>query len=330
MEQVPAPTDRASNVVPLHVAGELPIPLEDLVEQAVRIALGLVTISTEALAQAVAETLGGSASRTEEPGEHGGRLTLPLLVGAAFGVTVGVARWAARATTTLVRTGELALSPLTTSVPFQDGIRRLSSQLDSQDARWREERPREEAAAEAFVRLLVPQVVDAALDQVDIDRLVAERVNVEQVIDRVDLNAVVERVDLDAVVERVDIDRILERVDLGAVVQRIPLDEVVARIDLDDIVARVDLERVVDRIDVDAVAAKLDVEAVVRRLDLAAIAQEVVDELDLPEIIREAMGSMTGETVGGIRVQSMNADRAISGLVDRLLRRSSADKETPD
>jgi len=88
----------------------------------------------------------------------------------------------------------------------------------------------------------------------------------------------------------------------------------------------------VDRIDVDAVAAKLDVEAVVRRLDLAAIAREVVDELDLPEIIRESMGSMTGETVGGIRVQSMNADRAISRLVDRLLQRSQADPdaETPD
>jgi hypothetical protein len=34
---------------------------------------------------------------------------------------------------------------------------------------------------------------------------------------------------------------------------------------------------------------------------------------------------MTTETVGGIRVQSMNADRAISRLVERLLRRSTDD-----
>jgi len=329
-QQHEAPTD-PSNVVPLRVAGELPLPLEELVEQALRIALGLVTLSADALSEAVAKTLGGQAP--QEPGDAAGSgASLPLLAGAAMGLAVGVARWGARATTTLIRTGEIVFSPVTTSVPFRDGMRRLSAELGALDARWREERPREEAAAESFIRLLVPQVVDAALDQVDVNRIVAERVNVEEVVELVDLDAVVARVDLNAVVEQVDLDRILERVDLSAVVDRLPLDEVIARTDVDDIVARVDLERVVDRIDVDAVAAKLDVEAVVRRLDLAAIAREVVDELDLPEIIRESMGSMTGETVGGIRVQSMNADRAISRLVDRLLQRSQADPdaETPD
>jgi len=290
VDQHPARDEDASNVVPLRVAGELPLPLEQLVEQAFRIALGLVTISADALADAVAQTLGGSGPRPDEPAQ-GARPSLPLLAGAAIGVAVGAARWSARAATTLVRTGEIIVSPVTSSVPFRDGMRQLGAELDVLDALWRSERPRDEQAAEAFVRLLVPQVVDAALDQVDIDRIVAERVDVERVVDRVDL------------------------------------DVVVARIDLDEIVARVDLERVVDRIDVDAVAAKLDVEAVVRRLDLAAIASEVVDELDLPEIIRESMGSMTTETVGGIRVQSMNADRAISRLVDRVLQRHAHDDQ---
>ena len=329
-QQHAAPTD-PSNVVPLRVAGELPLPLEELVEQALRIALGLVTLSADALSEVVAKTLGGQAPA--EPGGAGGSAaSLPLLAGAAMGLAVGVARWGARATTTVIRTGEIVFSPVTTSVPFRDGMRRLGAKLGALDARWREERPREEDAAQAFVRLLVPQIAEAVLDQVDLNAIVAERVDVDRVVEGVDLDAVVARVDLDAVVARVDLDRILERVDLGAVVDRIPLDDVVAQIDVDDIVARVDLERVVDRIDVDAVAAKLDIEAVVRRLDLAAIAREVVDELDLPEIIRESMGSMTGETVGGIRVQSMNADRAISSLVDRLLRRSQADPdaETPD
>ncbi|HET7236356.1 MAG TPA: hypothetical protein VFK59_07985 [Actinomycetota bacterium] len=322
MEQQPVAPDN-TNVVPLRVAGEFPPSLEELVEQGFRIALGLVTLSTEALTEAVARTLGGPGPRPEQARAEASSPSagLPLLAGAAFGVAAGTIRWSARTATTLVRTGELVLSPVTTSAPFRDAMRRLGSGLDSLDSRWREERPREEEAAAAFLRTLVPEVVDAVLDQVDIDEVVAQRV---------DLDRVVARVDLDEVVARVDIDRVIERVDLSELVERIPLDDVVARIDLDDIVARVDLERVVDRIDVDAVAAKLDVEAVVRRLDLVAIAREVVDELDLPEIIRESMGSMTTETVGGIRVQSMNADRAISRLVDRVLQRRGPGETGPE
>jgi hypothetical protein len=323
MDHQPIASDTASNVVPLRVAGEFPPSVEELVEQAVRIGLGLVTLSTEVLTEAVSRTLGAVGPRPEEatgevPSPTAG---LPLLAGAALGVATTAVRWGAHAATTIVRTGDLALSPVTTSAPFKDAMRRLGSQLDSLDARWRDERPREEEAAAAFLRTLVPEIVDALLDQVDLDELVARRV---------DLDRVVARVDLDEAVARVDIDRILERVDLGAVVGRIPLDDVVARIDVDDIVARVDLGKVVDRIDVDAVAARLDVEAVVRRLDLTAIAREVIDELDLPQIIRDSMGSMTTETVGGIRVQSMHADRAISRLVDRVLQRNKPDEGRPE
>ena len=51
----------------------------------------------------------------------------------------------------------------------------------------------------------------------------------------------------------------------------------------------------------------------------------MIEEINLTRIIQEAMGSMTTETVGGIRVQSMNADRAISRVVERLLRRTTDD-----
>jgi len=322
MDEQPATPMDASNVVPLRVAGELPLPLGELVEQAFRIAVGLVAISAEALTDAVTQTLGGPGARGGDAEATGDRsATLPLLAGATMGAAVGVARWSARAATTLVRTGEIVFSPITHSGPFRDGMLRVGSELDALDSRWREERLREEAAAESFIRLLVPQVVDAALDQVDVNEIVAERVNVGAIVERVDLDTVVASVDLNAIIERVDVDRVLDRVDLPAIVDRLPLDHVIARIDLDDIVARVDL---------DAVASRLDVGAVVRRLDLAAIAQEVVDELDLPEIIRESMGSMTTETVGGIRVQSMNADRAISRLVDRVLQRGTPSLEETD
>ena len=93
-----------------------------------------------------------------------------------------------------------------------------------------------------------------------------------------------------------------------------PIDEIVSRLDLDAIVASVDLDQVVRRVDIQAVADRIDLQALVRRLDLTAIASEVIEELNLMQLIQDAMGSMTNETVGGIRVQSMNADRAISRL----------------
>jgi hypothetical protein len=43
------------------------------------------------------------------------------------------------------------------------------------------------------------------------------------------------------------------------------------------------------------------------------------------QLIQDAMGSMTNETVGGIRVQSMNADRAISRLRARVLGRGGGE-----
>ena len=104
-----------------------------------------------------------------------------------------------------------------------------------------------------------------------------------------------------------------------------------SRLDIDAIVAGVDIDQVVSRVDVQAVADRIDLQALVERLDLAAIANEVIEEIDLTGIIQEAVGSMTNETVGGIRVQSMNADRAISRVVERVLGRAGGrdDRDRP-
>jgi len=101
----------------------------------------------------------------------------------------------------------------------------------------------------------------------------------------------------------------------------VPIDEIVSRLDINAIVARIDLNQVVSRIDIQAVADSIDLQALVQRLDLTAIASEVIEELNLMGLIQDAVGSMTNETVGGIRVQSMNADRAISRLRARMLGR---------
>ena len=312
-------------VVPLRVAAQPPPPLEQLVEQALRIAIGLGALATEVLAEAVARTLGREPYAEPEPAEEAPHPAtgLPLAAGATIGLGLEVARWGARAATTAYRSAELFFGLVTSPEPVKAPLERASSALGRLDDRWREQRPRDEDAAAAFLRLLIPQVVDATLDQIDLNQLVAERVEIDRVVELVDVDQVIARIDLDAVVERVDIDAIVRRIDLQAIVDRVPVDDIVTRLDLDAIVSRVDIDGVVSRVDVQAVADRIDLQALVRRLDLATISNEVIEEIDLTGIIQEAMGSMTTETVGGIRVQSMNADRAIARLVGRVLGRDA-------
>jgi hypothetical protein len=107
----------------------------------------------------------------------------------------------------------------------------------------------------------------------------------------------------------------------AAVLEEVDLDAVVARVDLDQVVGRLDLDRIAGRIDIDAIAARIDVDAVVARLDLAGLTEQVLDEVDIGELIRESSGTMATETVDALRVQGMRADRLLSRVVDRLLQR---------
>ena len=203
---------------------------------------------------------------------------------------------------------------------------------------------------EQVIAVVVPVVVREVLntldlnviilERVDLDGLVAkvdiaeiiDRVDVDAVVRQVDVDAIVDRVDLDAIVERVDLDRLLARIDLDAIVERVDLDRLLARVDLDAIADRIDVDRLLARIDLDAVVAGVDLDAVVDRLDVVGLAEEVIDEIDLPEIIRESTGSMASQVVRDARMQGIGADEAVAGLVDRLLRRRgnrSTAVETP-
>ena len=68
----------------------------------------------------------------------------------------------------------------------------------------------------------------------------------------------------------------------------------------------------------------MDIDAIVRRLDLVALAEEVVNGIDLPEIIRESTGSMASDVVRDARMQSIDADVVIARVVDRIIRRRRA------
>ena len=97
-------------------------------------------------------------------------------------------------------------------------------------------------------------------------------------------------------------------------------------VDIERIVASVDLNEVVEQLDVDAVADRLDIERVIARLDLAKLSLEVIERIDLPEIIRTSTGTVASESVRVVRMQTFGADRAISGLVSRMLGRSATEE----
>ncbi len=268
MDESAASPERLGKVVPLRVAAQPPPPLEQLVEQTFRIAIGMTALASEVLAEAVARTLGREPfAEGEAPGDETARPAsgVPLVAGAAIGVALEGAKWGARAATTMVRSAELFFSLVTSPGFVQEPLRQAGDRLGGLDARWREQRPRDEEAAAAFLRLLVPQVVDAALDQIDLNELVAERIELDRIIDGLDLDRVIatpgHRRDRGP-----DRPRPHHRTHRRsqAIVERVPIDEIVSRLDLDAIVASVDLDQVVRRVDIQAVADRIDLQALVR------------------------------------------------------------------
>jgi hypothetical protein len=115
----------------------------------------------------------------------------------------------------------------------------------------------------------------------------------------------------------------------AAVLDEIDLDEIVARVDVDAVAARIDLDAIVSRIDLDAIVGRVDIDAIVARVDLPALTEEVIDEVDLGEIIRESSSTMATETVDALRVQGMRVDGLVSRVVDRILLRQGERQTGP-
>ena len=189
------------------------------------------------------------------------------------------------------------------------------------------------AGLEHAVRANLRRLVLAVVDVVDLTELVRRNVDLDALARAIDVNAVVARADIDAVVGRTNLDAAVARVDLDAVVARVDVEAIIGRIDIDAIVAKVDVDAVASRIDLDTIAARLDADAVVgrvdldaivARLDLAGIAREVIDEIDLPEIVRESTRTLSSETVRGLRAEGMHADDAVARFVGRVFRRPDA------
>jgi hypothetical protein len=266
-----------------------------ILEGGLLVAVGLTALAVEGIVSAILRVGGDTISPgggTNGEGPVQGRATEPpatdtaaVFVGAALNVAFEASKGLMRIAANLER----SIRPLTVVgmiPPVDRAARRLEEMATRRNETWHAERNESTRAAELFADAVVPPVVDAVIDRLDLT------------------------------------DLVLERVDLRAVI---------SSVDIDEIVGRVDVTAIVDGLDIDAVAARVDVQKIVDRLDLVAIAEGVIDALDLPAIIRGSTETMAAETVDGVRVHSMHADRFVARVVDRaLLRRNGGAHGSPD
>ena len=124
------------------------------------------------------------------------------------------------------------------------------------------------------------------------------------------------------------LDAVLDQLDLTQlVIDRVDLNRVIASVDFEDVVDHIDIGGVVEHVDIDEIVDRLNVERVIARLDMPRLALEVIDQIDLPEIIRASTGTVASESVRVVRMQTFGADRAITRVVDKLLGRGDDDEE---
>jgi hypothetical protein len=253
-----------------------------------------------------------------------GRIDGPrLLAAAAFGLALEAQRRSLDAAATVAgRFGwplRVLARPAVAVARGSVAVARHHLDLDGWAARGLAEQRRAQQAAVRAVRGLIAALATAILDEIDLDEVVA----------RVDLNQVVARVNLDRIVDRINPNQIAARIDLDEIVDRVDVDAIARRIDLDAIVQHIDLDAIVARIDLDAVVAGVDIDAILTRVDLAGLTEQVIDEVDLGEIIRESSSTMASETVDALRVQGMRVDGLVSRIVDRILQREGQRQTGP-
>ena len=172
--------------------------------------------------------------------------------------------------------------------------------LDHWRSSWedRNEDERQQAADEQL-RATFQRAVDTLLGQLDLTTLVIDHLDIQRVAAEVDIQAMVADLDMDALVGRLDMDRLLDGIDM---------------------------DRLLDRIDMERLTQRIDVEALLDRVDMPAVASNVIEDLDIPQVIREATADTASEGVRDVRLRGVEADRAIRRVVDRILFRSNGDR----
>jgi hypothetical protein len=300
--------------------------LASVLHQATRAMFGATALFTEVVLRTLGESAAARSGERRE-GSVDAREAVDVVLGLGWGL--------AHAADRLVRLGNEIASPvlsLALAPPLVPQKWTAGRLLQRVSLGWRAQRPDAVWSLYAWSAKVAPAASDLVLDLVDVDRLLA------QALGRIDpqllARAVLAQLDIEELMTTaltgLDMRRLVEQglaeLDLTPivedVVQRLDLKEIVGtaldQMDLTDIVVEhVDLHRVIM-----SVLEELDLtQLVLERVDLVRVADVIVEGVDLPEIIRDSTGSMVSETVHDVRVQGIEADRAVSRLVDRLLRR---------
>ncbi len=91
----------------------------------------------------------------------------------------------------------------------------------------------------------------------------------------------------------------------------------------------VELDKLAEQIDVDRVAERLDLDAIILKLDLPKLVEEVLAEIDVADLIRQSTSTLTGDAVDEVRYVSVDADRVVARMVDRIIRRRKRHLDVP-
>lgn len=88
------------------------------------------------------------------------------------------------------------------------------------------------------------------------------------------------------------------------------------------IISRVDLtELVVKNVDIDALVARASIDPILDRIPMTEIADYVIEEIDLPVLVRQSTGGVADDLLSLVRFQAIETDNFVSGLVDRVMLR---------
>jgi hypothetical protein len=154
--------------------------------------------------------------------------------------------------------------------------------LDGWRARGRTEQKRFLEALDEFVRQTMPQIIDAVLDRIDVNEILA-RVDLDRLLAQVDLEAAMSRIDLNELMARVDFEAMMERIDIGKLTNRL-LEEIDLRQIMRESTSSITSEAV-DAVRVQGMNADRFIDRVVDRLLFRKTARDLAGPVGAPALV---------------------------------------------
>lgn len=270
---MPAPGEERMSVVYDPRVAPASVDLADAVAQGVRAGFGLLSLGLGVALR----TLGESPAAV--PRKPGSRIpvsdVVDVMVGTAWGVARLTGRLAVAGAQITAPVLGLALHPPLVPRRLQPG-----HSLQLMTERWQRDRPGTLAELERLSATALPRALDAALVQVDMERLVGV------VLDRVDLTRITTNV-----LNRLDVDEVAA--------------QLLGQLDVDEVAARL-----LSQLDVDEVAAEL-----LNGLDVDEVAARLLSQLEVDEVASQLLGQLD---LTQLVLDSVDLKRVVAGVLERL------------